>query len=320
MSDEKNQITPEEELRLKGAQDEGSLSSIMEGAPHPVFTGHPATMGETFEGPSQEEMPPEAPPEKTEKPPERTEEKPPERKYKSWEEAEAGAAAHQRFATEKAEEAARLREENEALKSQHPGKENPPETPPEKTSEEFEAEREARIETALEEIGNLDEFAPDYKKQVARAWLKAGFGGGSPMPEAELLEKVWGKIEERLAERERPKEEVNVRQRAEELATAEGLDMGPGTAANILFWVLAKEAPEAPFEDQVKWTAEEVRKKLGPSRPGMTEAEKALAEKARLNNAPLERGGSPPPATKPKEDKGYTLGGILNDQMHARII
>jgi hypothetical protein len=323
----KEEVQKEETTRLKGPEEEGTLASLLEESPHPVFTGHPA-MGDAYEEPPEEEE--ETPPEETKEaseekpePPGKKPEEPPKFKYKSHEEAEAGALEHQRFATEKAEEAKRLREELEALRAEKPPEEP---RPPEKSPAEVEAEREAKVEQALEEISELDEFDSEYRKKVARAWLKAGFGGAGqePLPADKLVEQIWGKVEAKLNERDqqrqRKEEEVTVWQQAVELAKGHGLDMTAGSADYRLFSSLAPEAPEAEFEDQVKWASEKV-KEMVPRHNGMTAEERRQAEAAQQRNAPLERGGTPPPKPSSQDkDKGFSLNQIIEDSKQSQII
>ncbi|MDI6752765.1 MAG: hypothetical protein QME78_00035 [Thermodesulfobacteriota bacterium] len=314
---------------LKGPEDEGSLASIMEQTPRPVFTGHPA-LGEAEgeagpEGGDEGGKPPEPP-----EPP-----KPPEKKYKSWEEAEAGAREHQSAFTKKAEEAAREKEAREAaererdeIKQKLTAK--PPETPAEetRTPEELEAEQEARIEGALDEIGQLDEFDPEYKKKVARSWRKAGIGGaGQPTtPSGQVLDELINKrVEERFKARETEKEAENqesrIRTRAGEMAGKAGLNMEEGSADHTLFWATVSKMPQdldaKPFEEQVQWTANEVRRLKGEVVQSKAEMD-AKAREIQVNNTVLERGSTRP--KKKEVPEPYTLGSIMTKHQESRRI
>lgn len=334
---------------LPNPEDEDSLGAIVSKAQHPVFTGHPAmgeeAGGEAGEGEEGEEGTRKAEGEGESKTspedeiPEGWEFKP---KYKDHQEAEKGAKEHQALATKKAEEAARDREAREAaererdeLRQKLAEKEAAaaPEKPaePVKTPEEVEVEQEAKIEQALDEIDKIDEFDPDYKKKVAKAWRKAGIGGaGQPaIPAKEVIAKL---VQEQIkAEREaetqakakvaKDTEEANVRTRAAGLAGKAGLNMEEGTADNKLFWAtvndMPKEFDDKPFEEQVQWTVNEVRRLKGEVVQNKAEME-ARARKTQTDNAVLGRGAERP--KKPAAPESYTLGSILNKQQASRRI
>jgi hypothetical protein len=327
---------------LKSPEDEGSLADILEKVPHPVFSGHPA-MGEENEGEAGGEPAPEG--KETQKVPEGEEVpegwefKP---KYKDHQAAEKGAKEHQALATRKAEEAKQDREaretaerERDELRAKLAEKETAvaPEKPvePEKTSEEQEAAQEAKIEQALDEIAQLDEFDPDYKKKLAKAWRKAGIGGsGQPaIPAGQALDAIIDKrVEERFQAKEAEKvaaakktEEGNVRTRAGALAGKSGLNMEEGTADHKLFWAtvgdMPKEFDDKPFEEQVQWTVNEVRRLKGEVVQSKAEME-ARARKVQNDNAVLGRGADRP--QKPTAPEPYTLGSILNKHQAGRRI
>lgn len=272
------------------------------------------------EGTSGEVKPPEKEPPPEEEIPEGWEFKP---KYKDHQEAEKGAREHQQKVTEATEQAKRDREAREAaererdelrqrIAEQEAAK---PPDPPAKTPEELEAEQEGRIEAALEEIGELDEADPDYKKKVARAWRKAGVGGaGQPAaPDPKVLEEM---IDARVAKRlqardaevvqQREQETVEqVREKATSLAAKAGLDMEEDSTDEILFWRMAERLPKEmdgkPLQEQVDWVVTEVRKRIGRV-VQMTDAEREKARKAQAENAVLERGNARPnlPTAAPK--------------------
>jgi len=144
-----------------------SSADLMAELPQQVFDGESIVTREA-EAEGAEETPPETPPAGDE-PPEPP--KPPEKKYKTHEEAEEGAREHQRFATEKAEEAAREKEAREAAERERDDLKQkleaapPKPVAPAKSAEELEVEQEGRIEAAMDEISELDEFDPEYKKR-----------------------------------------------------------------------------------------------------------------------------------------------------------
>lgn len=321
---------------LKGPEDEGSLASIMEQAPRLIFTGHPA-LGEEEEG--DQPGPDEGKTTPGEAGTAKETQTPPEKKYKSWEEAETGAREHQSAFTKKAEDAAREKEarevaerERDELKQKLAEKEagaKPPETPAAtKTPEELEAEQEARIEQALEEIGQLDEFDPEYKKKVARAWRKAGIGGaGQPtIPSGQALDELIDKrVEERFKARETEKEaesqESRTRAKAGEMAGKSGLNMEEGSADHTLFWATVSKMPQdldaKPFEEQVQWTVNEVRRLKGEVVQSKAEMD-AKAREIQVNNTILERGSTRP--KKKEVPEPYTLGSIMTKHQESRRI
>jgi len=354
-----SQIVPTEEL--KGPEDEGSLADIMERAQPITFTGHPAlgedeAAGEGDKpGPEDGDKPPEVSADEGDKPPagevdgnkiEAPPPKPekPEKKYKSWEEAEAGATEHQRFATEKAEEAKREKEARERVEQEatelrqqlaEKAAEKPPEKPPVEVKPVTPEESASKIEAALEEIGQLDEDDRQYRKKVAMAWAKAGFGAGTgaPMPsQAEITEAVTKEVMAELdakkaaedaatAEKHKKIEADRAWKDAVGLAGKSGLDMVEGSADYRLFDSFSREMPEEvqgkPFTEQVAWVAGEVRRATGKVVETAEEA-KARALKAQKDNIVLEKGGTKPPV-KPSTEP-YTLGSILTTQEQSRRI
>ena len=346
-----SQIVPTEEL--KGPGDEGSLADIMEKAQPITFTGHPALgEDETAEeedksGPEDGEKPPaetaeEVDGNKAETLPSKSEK--PEKKYKSWEAAEEGATEHQRFATEKAEEAAREKEAREKAEQEatelrqklaEKAAEKPPEKPPVEVKPVTPEESASKIEAALEEIGQLEEDDPQYRKKVAMAWAKAGFGAGTgtPMPsQAEITEAVTQKVMAELdakkaaedaatAERNRKTEADRAWKDAVDLAGKSGLDMAVGSADYRLFDSFSREMPDEvqkkPFAEQVTWVTGEVRRATGKVVETAEEA-RARALKAQKANTVLEKGGNKTPAKTQTEP--YTLGSILNTQEQSRRI
>ncbi len=342
---ESQAVLPED---LPTSEDEDSLGAIVAKVQHPVFSGHPAMGGEeedkadledegTRKAEDEGEDKPKTPPD--EAIPEGWEFKP---KYKDHQSAEKGAKEHQALATKATQETAREREAREAAELETLGLRQKlaekeaaaaPEKPvtPEKTPEELEADQEAKIEQALNEIDLLDEFAPDYKKKLAKAWRKAGIGGsGQPaIPDGKVLDEIIDKrVEERLQVKEAEKaaatkvvEEKSTRTRAGELAGKSGLNMEEGTADNKLFWAtvndMPKEFDDKPFEEQVQWTVNEVRRLKGEVVQSKAEME-ARARKVQTDNAVLGRGGERP--KKPAAPEPYTLGSIMNKHQAGRRI
>lgn len=307
-----------------------SSADLMAGLPQQVFDGESIVTREAEAEPGPEETPPETPPAGDE-PPEPP--KPPEKKYKSWEEAEEGAREHQRFATEKAEEAKRDREALEAAERERDDLKQkleaapPKPVAPAKSAEELEAEQEGRIEAALDEINELDEFDPEYKKKVARSWRKAGLGGaGQPaMPDPKALDEIIDRrVEEKLKTRE-AKPGPSTLEQAFDLAAKVGLDMAdPDSVDSVQFEHMRKRLPEEydtkPLQEQVDWVVAEVRKRTGKV-VQMTDAEREKALKTQKANAVLEKGNNRPPAPKkPDDSEPYTSAGILREVQEERRI
>jgi hypothetical protein len=173
------QIDAELPEKLLQPGDEGSLADLLDQERQQMIAKHAGVESPDPDAPEVPDAPePEVPAvQPEEKLTEEVPPAPPEKKYKSWEEAEAGARETQRFATEKAEEAKQAREELAALRQKLADKEKPdePDKPaePDKTPEQLEAEEEDRIAKALDEIDGIAEDDPDYKRKVAKAWRKA---------------------------------------------------------------------------------------------------------------------------------------------------
>lgn len=345
---ENQEVSTEE---LKGPEHQDSLASILEEAPRPVFTGHPALGEEEGEIHPEGEDKGTKPPEQTgkeeedKKPPEPSETPKFEPKYKSHEEAERAYQEAERRMHEATTQAAKDKEaleaaerERDEIRQKLAEKEAKPPEPPAKTPEELEAEQEAKIEAALEEISGLDEGDPEYRKKVAKAWRKAGIGGsGQPaIPDAKVIEEMIDRqVAERLQEKEaaaaaqrqkdekdrQAREAADLSTKAEDLATKAGLNMEKGNADYRLFWDVVNEGPEEikgkPFEDQVKWVVGEVRRLKGEVAQSTQEAQKR-AQETQQQNAVLERGASRPKA--PQAPEPFTLGSIMDKHRAARII
>jgi hypothetical protein len=328
---------PEETLQ---PGDEGSLADILAKDREERIAAHTGIQVSEDE-PEVPESPeaPETPEVKA------TEEETPESpkfepKHKTWEETEKARKEAERLITERSEAAKQDREAREAAERERDelrqklaekeaaaASEKPAE--PVKTPDEVEAEQEAKIEQALDEIDKIDEFDPDYKKKVAKAWRKAGIGGaGQPaIPAKEEIAKL---VQEQIkAEREaetqakaeeaKATEETNVRTRAGELAGKAGLNMEEGTADNKLFWAtvndMPKEFDDKPFEEQVQWTVNEVRRLKGEVVQSKEERDR-LARAAQANNTVMGRGTTQP--KKAPEPETFTLGGTMNEILEER--
>lgn len=329
--------------------DEGSLADILEKDREQRIATHAGVESPDPDAPEVPEVPetPETPetvlvpetPTVPEKPVEGAP-APPEKKYKSWEEAEAGSREHQRFATEKAEEAKQAREELAALRQKLADKDKPVESEkpaePDKTAEQLEAEEEDRIAKALDEIDGIAEDDPDYKRKVAKAWRKAKLGGANgstkAISEEALAEMVDRQVEKRLAVKEaeatqlsQKGEKARVRSTAAELAVKAGLQgvtddpEAIGTADHIMFWAVARGVPEElrdkPIEAQVEWTTAEVWRRTGEVVQA-TEAERERARLTQNNNTVMGRGTTLP--RKVVEPETFSLGGVLNEVQEER--
>ena len=256
----------------------GTLAEDFGGRPGFQITGDPAMPedepvpeGDKEEGPVREVKPPAASP---------------ERKYKTHEEAEAGARQHQRFATEKAEEAAREKEAREAaererdeLRQKLEESSKPPDKPAEEPAETKPATRDeqkarlmsvARIANrkALEKIGELDRTDPDYQDQVAGAWaeantealLEAGIGGVSPEAVGKMVaEQVKTTLaaereaDKATREEQRKKDEAaegaRIEAKAKELGTKAGLDLADPESADSIIWDrMARQIPQDVYD------------------------------------------------------------------------
>jgi len=323
-----------DETKPEGIEAVGySSADLMAELPQQVFDGESIVTREAEVEPGPEEIiSPETLPEDTPKPGDKPEPpKPPEKKYKSWEEAEEGAREHQRFATEKAEEAKRDREALEAAERERDDLKQkleaapPKPVAPAKSAEELEAEQEGRIEAALDEINELDEFDPEYKKKVARAWRKAGLGGaGQPAPDPKALDEIIDRrVEERL--KARKPSGPSILEQAFDLAGKAGLDMNdPDSVDSVQFEHMRRKLPEEydtkPLQEQVDWVVGEVRKRTGKV-VQMTDEEREKARKTQKANAVLEKGNNrPPPPKKPDDSEPYTSAGILREVQEERRI
>jgi hypothetical protein len=264
---------------------------------------------------------------------------PPKPKYASLEEAEKAANEAARSMHEAKEEAARLREAREALEAEK--------SAAEKELAELRAAREAReaeeeaakakpklkerYATALKKIQSIPlvedpdtgqmVYPPDYDDQVADAWASTGIDPDQVAEEAakRALAKIQSQQEETArAHREQTTQE-RVRADAEKLATAQGLDMTPGSADHRLFYTFVDELASRedheyrakPFDEQVNWAVDGV-KGLLHKKIEMTDAEREAARRTQTNNAVLGRGVTRQVA--PETPKQRSMNDILTSQ------
>lgn len=238
-----------------------------------------------------------------------------------------GETKREREAREAAEaEAERLRQENEQLKA----------TQEEKVRAEAAAQSATNLEDkyadALKKIseikldrdgeGNII-YPPDYDRQVARAWASTGVDPAQIAQDAARIAKEEIQRDRevettRVAAQNAATEGERVRKMAENLAqTQYGLDMTPGTADFRLFDTFVAELQDdpkhemrgKPFEQQVKWASEGVRKLLG-EKIELTDAERAAALANQRRNAILERGVTS--RTTPEPPKQRSMKDILD--------
>ena len=80
---------------------------------------------------------------------------------------------------------------------------------------------------------------------------------------------------------------------------------------------MPKEFDDKPFEEQVQWTVNEVRRLKGEVVQSKAEME-ARARQTQTDNAVLGRGAERP--KKPAAPEPYTLGSILNKHQAGRRI
>jgi hypothetical protein len=325
------QARPVEPVKEGGVND--AIAEITQGR---MFTGHPAmSAGEEGEGnngpdtgeegtPKKEDA---APPERQEGEPEKKEEPAKEEapaftpKHKSWEETEKARKEAERLAHTKAEKAAELERENQRIKDEADEvkreleslKTKPKPQEPPKTDDVVE-----RYAQALAKTAELNTFDPDYNKKVAKIMVEAGFAGqAAPDPgvlQQLVAEQVEAKVKEAVkavkVDTDKADDESRMVRRVTQLAEDEGLDMTENSPDYKAFWMVTKDAPRnVPFEEQVKWAADEVKALKGAFRQGYQQEVKT-GEEHQVRNAPMERGGTPPPA-QPKKEEPFSINNIL---------
>ncbi len=289
-----------------------------------VYSGHPADVRNTPEedtppADDTKQEPAEPPKDGDGKLPEGWEFKP---KYKSHKDAELAYQEAERKMHEATQSAAALRSDLDKMRQDieevKAGKAKPEETPPAETGEEITAAYEA----ALTRISDLDPYDPDYHKQAAKAW--AGTGLDKILLKA-ALDEVDKRLEGRLPAPTAPAETPAIETppasapadkqaltaKANEMARQAGLDMTPGSLDYRLFWSGLEFLPEGmSFQEEVNWLAKEATR-MKPQRPS--------PEKLHRDNAVLERGGDPG-ARVTQTEQTATIGALLDQQLHRRVI
>jgi hypothetical protein len=266
-------------------------------------------------------------------------------KYASIEEAEKGAREAAAKMTEATQAAAREKEAREAAEKEL---ETFRTAEAERQAAAAEAERaakvagaqpeiEAKYAEAIKKIGAIPlgtdpetgavVYPDDYDAQVAKAWA------GTALNPEEIIEEAARRAEQRMADKQaatqaagaektKADEAAATRAEAEQIAASKfGLDMTPGSAdarvfdtfVNELAYDQEHEVRKLPFEEQVKWASEGVRKVLG-KKIEMTDAERAAARQHQDRQAILERGVTRTiPDEKPRQ---RSMQEILAAQSH----
>jgi hypothetical protein len=200
------------------------------------------------------------------------------------------------------------------------------------------AERTAAFKDALSKIqaipltrGDDGEvvYPDNYDDQVAEAWASTSL-------DPEEVAKMAAKLAREEIKRERQVEDTRtaaereeavraqIRADAEKMATAQGLDMTPGSADYRLFYSHVDELAgnpeheyrEKPFEEQVKWAAGGVRQILG-KKIEMTDAERIAAKRNQERNVVLERGITR--RVTPEQPKQRSMNEILTGHPAAEV-
>ena len=212
-------------------------------------------------------------------------------KYKSQEEAEAGAKEAERKMHEKAEEARVLREEIESFKKNLSKAVEDGDL----TKKDGASLKNIFIDM-LKNIDDLDSSDESYREKLADIWAK-GLGEGLSIQEQERVAKM---------KEEQAKEEENrgIVEQANTLAKSAGLDMDfirdekgkpVSTIDYDLFWaIVAKSQPVGKtVEDRINLVVNEVKKKRTDDRERIINQQKILSEKqkkAQDKNKVLEKG------------------------------
>jgi hypothetical protein len=326
----------------------GTLADDFSEGPGIQLTGHPAMQEEE---PAPEVKKEEAPGGGEEKPTEKA----PEFKYKTHEEAEAGAREHQAAFTKKSEEAAREKEaretaerERDELKQKLEEASKPPEKPAEETKPATREEQKTRLmsvstpatKKALAKIKELDRTDEHYDDQVAAAWaeattealLEAGLGGGVSQEAIDKMvaEKVKAtyaaeRDADKTAREEKRKkddadEAARIEAKARELGTKVGLDLDDPESADSIIWDrMAKQIPQEVYDkNSLEAQVEWVAAEVRQrtGKVAQTAAEREEAARiAQNNNTVLGKGGVKPKKPSPK---GEDLGSLGSDFAEVR--
>ena len=224
-------------------------------------------------------------------PEEEPEEKTVKFKYKSQEEAEAGAKEAERKMHEKAEEAKALKEEIELLK-----KETSKSVDKGDITKKEGSDLKDIFVNMLTQINDLDASDDNYTDKLADIWAN-GLGEGLSVKEQERIA-----VEKARVEKEN--EDKSIVDKATNLAKKAGLEMDfvvdekgnpVSTIDYDLFWAtVTKSQPVGEtLEDRIEWVINKVKQKRTEDREKIIEQQKILNEKSKKaqdKNKVLEKG------------------------------
>jgi hypothetical protein len=171
-----------------------------------------------------------------------------------------------------------------------------------------------RIQKILVQIDELDQFDPEYysRKADLMAQIPGSAGLDEVAMQAMIAKAVKAQAEKEKNEAASIKAAERLETKANKLASKLGLDMregigqdGEGIPINSwdydTFWDARLRAPRGvPFEDQVKWTVNEVKRLKGVLRAEI-ERQAGTAEVHHRDTAILERHGEGKPASAGKQ-------------------
>lgn len=280
-----------------------------------VLEGHPATEQDD-EGDGDQKPKPDA--EDDKRGPKGDEDEKGKGKYKSVEDAEKAAKSAERRMHTATEEAANLRKELEATKSQLDEMQK---KVVERTMEISEEANEEFLEKVLSEMQELDPMDPAYRKSLAKLYRKM-FSQNEKVMAQSLQEAAKQIVQEELATKTKEQQEKDERLRRWELgirlATSAGFDMqdtgtdpetGKITRSDdyLLFWRTFQDAPnDLDYEEQVDWTIKELNRILGrkvSSKKKQDDDAKALQNRrvplGKGSAGPARGGGKETPAERP---------------------
>lgn len=292
-----------------------------------ILTGHPADGGTLgLESQEDDAQPPTRtdPPEPSD-PPEPPD--PPKPKHATWDETEKARINAEARMTTAAQEAAEAKREADTLRQELEEAKKPAVVDPAEAAKPVTLDAKARVKQALKAVRELDEEDPEYDDKVAEAWAQAGIGAPGVTLDAKEIAKEAARLtrEEIKAETtaQREKEETAaIRKDAASIAAKAGLDMEDGSADHIIFWKKAGQMPEdikaKPFEAQVDWAVNEVRRLTGKVVETVEQA-RERARRAQANNTVLERGPARPKGKQTSEEP-YTLGSLIDKSIAVRRI
>ena len=236
-------------------------------------------------------------------------------KYKSQEEAEAGAKEAERKMHEKAAEAKALAAEAKALKEELEGLKNKTSQAEKKgdiTKDEAKTIKKVMVDL-LKEVNSLDENDEDYQEKLADVWAR-GLGEGISLKEQE-------KAAEIMAKQAAETENKSIFDQANNLAKKAGLEMDfvtdekgrpVSTIDYDLFWnIVAKSQPVGEtVEDRIEWVINEVKQKRSSDREKIIKEQETLREKqetAQAKNKVLDKGVKKIPDKQDKDEAPLTM-------------